>query len=200
MLNSPEIKALLFGVFGTVVDWRSGDARDVGQFLGRHAVPSSATLRSASAYIDWCFIVQIASSGNRILVIEPSHIDGTIAPLRERGVVTPNKSNANPAEHTGQQNQLSSRVWSPRKYDADRRWLAFRRPRYRTARTAAASILLAGSVLRPRTGNAIRHCLGAYLGRLKDLRPSWATQEHRLRATGLPFSKEVNHGLNQSAR
>ncbi|PRX36389.1 2-haloacid dehalogenase [Paraburkholderia sp. BL18I3N2] len=39
MLNRPEIKALLFDVFGTVVDWRSGVARDVGQFLSRHAVP-----------------------------------------------------------------------------------------------------------------------------------------------------------------
>ncbi|MFM0392065.1 haloacid dehalogenase type II [Paraburkholderia phytofirmans] len=39
MPNSPEIKALLFDVFGTVVDWRSGVAREVGQFLSRHAVP-----------------------------------------------------------------------------------------------------------------------------------------------------------------
>src|ERR1700754_711705 len=33
MPNSSEIKALLFDVFGTVVDWRSGVARDAGQFL-----------------------------------------------------------------------------------------------------------------------------------------------------------------------
>jgi 2-haloacid dehalogenase len=38
MANSPEIKALVFDVFGTVVDWRSAVARDVGQFLSRHAV------------------------------------------------------------------------------------------------------------------------------------------------------------------
>ena len=39
MPNSSEIKALLFDVFGTVVDWRRGVARDAGQFLARHAVP-----------------------------------------------------------------------------------------------------------------------------------------------------------------
>jgi len=38
MANDPEIKALLFDVFGTVVDWRSGVARDAGQFLSRHAL------------------------------------------------------------------------------------------------------------------------------------------------------------------
>jgi 2-haloacid dehalogenase len=38
MADSSEIKALLFDVFGTVVDWRSGVARDVGQFLSRRAL------------------------------------------------------------------------------------------------------------------------------------------------------------------
>lgn len=33
MTDSPAIKALLFDVFGTVVDWRSGVARDAGPFL-----------------------------------------------------------------------------------------------------------------------------------------------------------------------
>lgn len=37
MTDSSEIKALLFDVFGTVVDWRSGVARDLRPFLGRHA-------------------------------------------------------------------------------------------------------------------------------------------------------------------
>ncbi|WP_243856357.1 hypothetical protein [Paraburkholderia sp. BL6665CI2N2] len=45
-----------------------------------------------SAYMHRHFVVQIASSGNRILVIEPSHIDGTIAPLRESGVSLPQKN------------------------------------------------------------------------------------------------------------
>ena len=38
MVNHPEIKALLFDVFGTVVDWRSGVAHDVGEFLGRRGL------------------------------------------------------------------------------------------------------------------------------------------------------------------
>jgi 2-haloacid dehalogenase len=38
MPNRPKIQALLFDVFGTVVDWRSGVARDVGQFFTRHAL------------------------------------------------------------------------------------------------------------------------------------------------------------------
>lgn len=38
MANHPEIKALLFDVFGTVVDWRSGVARDAGPFLERHSL------------------------------------------------------------------------------------------------------------------------------------------------------------------
>jgi 2-haloacid dehalogenase len=32
----PEVKALVFDVFGTVVDWRNGIARDARTFLARH--------------------------------------------------------------------------------------------------------------------------------------------------------------------
>ncbi|MCP3707717.1 haloacid dehalogenase type II [Paraburkholderia sp. CNPSo 3274] len=37
MKNPTEIKALVFDVFGTVVDWRSGVAREAAAFLQRHA-------------------------------------------------------------------------------------------------------------------------------------------------------------------
>jgi 2-haloacid dehalogenase len=38
---SDRVRALVFDVFGTVVDWRSGVARDAGPFLSRHgAVPA----------------------------------------------------------------------------------------------------------------------------------------------------------------
>jgi len=40
--NSSDIRALLFDVFGTVVDWRSGVARDLRAFLSRHALPNDA--------------------------------------------------------------------------------------------------------------------------------------------------------------
>lgn len=45
----PEIKALLFDVFGTVVDWRSGVARDSQPFLARHA-PSIDAYEFADAW------------------------------------------------------------------------------------------------------------------------------------------------------
>lgn len=38
MAQRAAIKALLFDVFGTVVDWRNGVAHDAAQFLERHAV------------------------------------------------------------------------------------------------------------------------------------------------------------------
>ena len=37
MTNPGKIKALVFDVFGTVVDWRNGVARDTAAFLQRHA-------------------------------------------------------------------------------------------------------------------------------------------------------------------
>jgi 2-haloacid dehalogenase len=37
-----DIKALLFDVFGTVVDWRNGVAREVEPFLRRHALDVDA--------------------------------------------------------------------------------------------------------------------------------------------------------------
>jgi 2-haloacid dehalogenase len=37
MTNRNEIKAFVFDVFGTTVDWRSGVARDAAAFLERHA-------------------------------------------------------------------------------------------------------------------------------------------------------------------
>ncbi|MEX3845751.1 haloacid dehalogenase type II [Paraburkholderia sp. BR10882] len=37
MTNRTEIKALVFDVFGTVVDWRRGVAREAAAFLQRHA-------------------------------------------------------------------------------------------------------------------------------------------------------------------
>jgi 2-haloacid dehalogenase len=49
MTSHPEIKALLFDVFGTVVDWRSGVARDVARVLPRSA-PSIDPFEFADAW------------------------------------------------------------------------------------------------------------------------------------------------------
>ncbi len=37
-----DIKAMLFDVFGTVVDWREGVAREVAAFFGRHGIAGDA--------------------------------------------------------------------------------------------------------------------------------------------------------------
>jgi 2-haloacid dehalogenase len=38
MISHPEIKALLFDVFGTVVDWRTGVAREVARFVDQRGL------------------------------------------------------------------------------------------------------------------------------------------------------------------
>jgi 2-haloacid dehalogenase len=44
------VKALVFDVFGTVVDWRSGVARDAGPFLARHGGSAAEAGRLADAW------------------------------------------------------------------------------------------------------------------------------------------------------
>ncbi len=46
----PGVQALVFDVFGTVVDWRSGVARDAGPFLVRHGAASRDTHGFADAW------------------------------------------------------------------------------------------------------------------------------------------------------
>jgi 2-haloacid dehalogenase len=43
-------KALLFDVFGTVVDWREGVARDLGAFLKKHGAAAADPLQVADAW------------------------------------------------------------------------------------------------------------------------------------------------------
>jgi 2-haloacid dehalogenase len=45
-----RVKALVFDVFGTVVDWRSGVARDVASFLARHGRPDVEAVSFADAW------------------------------------------------------------------------------------------------------------------------------------------------------
>ena len=46
----PEVKALVFDVFGTVVDWRNGIARDARTFLARHGRSDIDPHRFADAW------------------------------------------------------------------------------------------------------------------------------------------------------
>lgn len=45
-----RVRALVFDVFGTVVDWRSGVARDAAPFLGRHGAASADPAEFADAW------------------------------------------------------------------------------------------------------------------------------------------------------
>jgi 2-haloacid dehalogenase len=49
MLNTSEVRAFVFDVFGTVVDWRSGIAREAASFLARHA-PGADPLAFADSW------------------------------------------------------------------------------------------------------------------------------------------------------
>jgi len=37
------LKALLFDIFGTVVDWRTGVAQEVESFFSQHSIPVDST-------------------------------------------------------------------------------------------------------------------------------------------------------------
>jgi 2-haloacid dehalogenase len=52
MANGTDIQALLFDVFGTVVDWRSGVAREARSFLDRYA-PHLDAYEFADAWRKW---------------------------------------------------------------------------------------------------------------------------------------------------
>ena len=48
----PSVRAYVFDVFGTVVDWRSGIAREAGPFLARHRASARGSDDDASARLD----------------------------------------------------------------------------------------------------------------------------------------------------
>jgi 2-haloacid dehalogenase len=87
MPNSPQIKALLFDVFGTVVDWRSGVARDVGQFLSRHAV-SIDSFEFADAWRrEYTPAMEEVRSGRRPFVrLDVLHRENLIKAMTDHGI------------------------------------------------------------------------------------------------------------------
>lgn len=87
MPNSPEIKALLFDVFGTVVDWRNGVARDVGQFLGRHAVPIDSFEFADAWRRQYAPAMEEIRSGRRQFVrLDVLHWENLVKVLADYGV------------------------------------------------------------------------------------------------------------------
>ena len=82
------VEALVFDVFGTVVDWRSGVAREAAPFLARHGRPAD----QADAFADaWRarYVPAMAAirEGNRPFVrLDVLHRENLIAILPEFGI------------------------------------------------------------------------------------------------------------------
>lgn len=82
-----DVRALLFDVFGTVVDWRSGVAREAAPFLARHA-PGADPAAFADAWRRrYGPAMEEVRSGRRPFVrLDVLHLDNLAAILPEFGV------------------------------------------------------------------------------------------------------------------
>ncbi|MFM7420111.1 MAG: HAD-IA family hydrolase, partial [Alphaproteobacteria bacterium] len=86
----PEVKALVFDVFGTVVDWRNGIARDARIFLARHGQGDIDPHRFADAWRNrYQPAMEEVRSGRRAFtrldVLHRENLDGV---LTDFGVAT----------------------------------------------------------------------------------------------------------------
>lgn len=88
MTNPAEIKALVFDVFGTIVDWRSGVARGAAAFLDRHA-PSLDPLEFADAWrAEYSPSMEEIRSGRRRYVrLDVLHRENLVRTLDRYGIV-----------------------------------------------------------------------------------------------------------------
>lgn len=87
MADSSEIKALLFDVFGTVVDWRSGVARDVGQFFARRAVPIDSFEFSDAWRREYSPAMEEIRSGRRPFVrLDILHRENLVKVMNDYGI------------------------------------------------------------------------------------------------------------------
>jgi 2-haloacid dehalogenase len=82
-----DVQALLFDVFGTVVDWRSGVARDAAPFLARHA-PGADPAAFADAWRRrYSPAMEEVRSGRRPFVrLDVLHLENLAAILPEFGM------------------------------------------------------------------------------------------------------------------
>lgn len=87
MTNRTEIKALVFDVFGTVVDWRSGVAREATAFLQRHA-PNLDAFEFADAWRrEYSPSMEEIRSGRRPYVrLDVLHRENLVKVLEHRGI------------------------------------------------------------------------------------------------------------------
>ncbi len=82
------LRALVFDVFGTVVDWREGVARDLGAFLARHGIRSADPRSVADAWRRrYQPAMEECRSGRRPFTrLDVLHRENLEAVLREAGV------------------------------------------------------------------------------------------------------------------
>jgi 2-haloacid dehalogenase len=80
------VRALLFDVFGTVVDWRSGIARDAAPFLARHGIAMDAHAFADAWRDQYQPAMQKVRAGGRPFVrLDVLHRENLDAVLREAG-------------------------------------------------------------------------------------------------------------------
>ncbi|PMS23551.1 haloacid dehalogenase type II [Paraburkholderia rhynchosiae] len=87
MTPDSEIKALLFDVFGTVVDWRGGVAREVGPFLSRHNMAVDATEFADAWRREYSPAMEEIRRGRRSFVrLDVLHKENLVKVLRSFGI------------------------------------------------------------------------------------------------------------------
>ena len=82
------VRAFVFDVFGTVVDWRSGVARAATQFLAQHATPEADPLAFADAWRRrYGPAMEAVRSGRRPFTrLDVLHRESLVATLAEFGI------------------------------------------------------------------------------------------------------------------
>ena len=83
-----DVQALVFDVFGTVVDWRSGVAREAAPFLARHGQGKTDPVAFADAWRShYAPSMQAVRSGQRPFVrLDVLHRENLEATLHEAGI------------------------------------------------------------------------------------------------------------------
>lgn len=86
-MSDERIKALLFDVFGTVVDWRSGVARDAASFLNRHGLPVEAFEFADAWRLQYSPAMEEIRSGRRPFVrLDLLHMENLVKVLADFGI------------------------------------------------------------------------------------------------------------------
>ena len=86
-MQTPEIEALVFDVFGTVVDWRSGIVREAAPFLQRHAPGADAAAFADAWRARYGPSMEVVRSGGRPFVrLDVLHRENLLAVLPQFGI------------------------------------------------------------------------------------------------------------------